>query len=73
MKKITKLEIKKLESLYKIGTRVKLTKMDDKQAPPIGTEGTVKGIDSIGTIIVSWDNGSRLGVLFGIDECIKIN
>ena len=73
MKKITKLEIKKLESLYKVGTRVKLTKMDDKQAPPIGTEGTVKGIDSIGTIIVSWDNGSRLGVLFGIDECIKIN
>ncbi|MBF0714956.1 DUF4314 domain-containing protein [Gemelliphila palaticanis] len=73
MKKITKLEIKKLESLYPVGTRVKLTKMDDKHAPPIGTEGTVKGIDSIGTIIVSWDNGSRLGVLFGIDECIKIN
>ena len=41
--------------------------MDDIQAPPIGTLGTVKHVDDIGTIHVSWDTGSGLGVVFGED------
>ncbi len=32
--------------------------MDDIQAPPVGTKGTVRGVDDIGSIMVSWDNGS---------------
>jgi len=32
---------------YPIGSRVRLLKMDDVQAPPIGTLGTVKGVDDI--------------------------
>lgn len=41
--------------------------MDDTQAPSIGTKGTVKGVDDIGSIMVSWDNGSSLNVVYGED------
>ncbi len=51
------------------GTRVELVRMDDAQAPPIGTRGTVKGVDDSGSIMVAWDCGSFLHVLFGVDEC----
>ena len=53
---------------YPIGSRVKLLKMDDVQAPPIGTKGTVVGVDDIGSILVSWDNGSSLNVVDGVDK-----
>lgn len=68
-----KYEMKKeLEEKYPEGCRVKLVKMDDSQAPPEGTKGTVRFIDDIGTIHVKWDNGSSLGVVFGEDECEKL-
>ena len=57
---------------YPIGSRVKLKKMDDKNAPAIGTLGTVDFIDDILTIFVNWDNGSRLGVVYGEDEIERI-
>ena len=57
---------------YPKGTRVELMKMDDIQAPPIGTQGTVTEVDDIGTIMVDWDNGSKLGVVLGEDICRKI-
>lgn len=53
---------------YPIGSRVRLLKMDDIQAPPIGTLGTVKGVDDILSILVSWDNGSGLNVVYGEDQ-----
>lgn len=43
--------------------------MDDIQAPPIGTSGTVKGVDDTGNIMVNWDNGSLLSVVYEIDRC----
>ena len=63
-----------LESLrkkYPKGTRVELVKMDDVQAPPIGTKGTVIGVDDIGSIMISWDNGSSLNVVYG-EDVIKV-
>ncbi len=57
-----------LKEKYKPGMRVRLVKMDDVQAPPIGTEGTVRGVDDIGSILVSWDTGSSLNVVYGEDE-----
>lgn len=57
---------------YPKGTRVELVKMDDAKAPPIGTRGTVTGVDDIGTIMVDWDNGSKLGIVLGEDICRKI-
>lgn len=58
-----------LKKQFPVGSRVELIKMDDKQAPPIGTRGTVKGVDDIGSIMVAWDNGSSLNVIYGEDEC----
>lgn len=54
---------------YPVGTRVELLRMDDPQAPPIGTKGTVRGVDDSGSIMVAWDGGGSLNVLFGVDEC----
>ncbi len=51
------------------GCRVELIRMDDPQAPPVGTKGTVTHVDDIGTIHVAWDNGSSLGVVYSEDEC----
>lgn len=53
---------------YPVGSRVRLLKMDDIQAPPIGTLGTVKGVDDILSILISWDNGSGLNVVYGEDQ-----
>ena len=61
--------IQALRDRYKPGTRVELLRMDDVQAPPIGTRGTVTGVDDIGSIMVNWDNGSGLSVAYGEDLC----
>ena len=61
--------IQALRDRYKPGTRVELLRMDDVQAPPIGTRGTVTGVDDIGSIMVKWDNGSGLSVAYGEDLC----
>ena len=58
-----------LRNIYKPGIRVELVKMNDFQAPPIGTAGTVEYVDDIGTIHVRWDNGCGLGVAYGEDIC----
>ena len=60
-------EVKRLRERYPVGTRVELIEMDDVQAPPIGTKGTVNGVDDTGSVMVSWDNGSHLNVIFGVD------
>jgi hypothetical protein len=57
---------------YPAGTRVELISMNDIQAPPPGTLGTVVGVDDIGTIMVNWDTGSGLGVAYGEDVCRKV-
>ena len=61
-----------IRETYPKGTRIELDLMDDPQAPPIGTKGTVLGTDDIGSLIVQWDNGSSLHVLYGIDVVHKI-
>jgi len=62
-----------LRNLYPAGSRVELLKMNDEQAPPIGTMGTVIGVDDIGSIMVAWDSGGSLSVLYGIDCCKRID
>ena len=64
--------IEELRKEYPKGTRVKLVKMDDVQAPPIGTKGTANGVYDTGSIMVLWDNGSSLNVIYNVDKCIKI-
>ena len=57
---------------YPAGTRVELVQMDDVQAPPVGTKGTVKGVDDTGSLLMRWDNGSGLNVVYGEDVVRKI-
>lgn len=65
--------IQKLKKTYPVGTRVKLIQMEDIQAPPTGTLGTVYGVDAIGSILVKWDNGSMLNVIFRVDRIEKVS
>ena len=53
------------------GTRVELLRMEDVQAPPIGTLGTVLGVDDTGSLLMRWDNGSGLNVVYGEDAVRK--
>jgi hypothetical protein len=57
------------KKLYPPGTRIELISMKDPYAPVLaGTRGTVKFVDSMGTIFPEWDNGRSLGVVPGEDE-----
>lgn len=64
--------VERIRKEFPSGTRVELLQMDDPQAPPIGTQGTVMGVDDIGSIMVAWDNGSGLSVAFGEDLRQKV-
>ncbi len=61
-----------LRKEYPAGTRVELVKMDDVQAPPAGTTGTVLGVDDTGSLLMRWDNGSGLNVVYGEDIIRKV-
>jgi hypothetical protein len=73
MRIISKEQLLNLREKYPAGCRVELLKMDDIQAPKIGTKGTVVGVDDIGSIMVRWDSGSSLSVAFGEDICRRIH
>lgn len=57
---------------YPKGCRVELVRIDDVQAPPVGTKGTVIGVDDTASIMVKWDNGCGLNVVYGEDSCRRI-
>ena len=63
--------VDRLRKQYPAGTRVELLQMDDQQAPPVGTLGTVYGVDDTGSILVNWDNGSGLNLIFGVGKYRK--
>ena len=64
--------VERVRREYPAGTRVVLEKMDDCQAPPVGTEGVVEGVDDTASLMVRWSNGSRLHVVYGEDRVRKI-
>lgn len=64
--------VEQVRRQYPAGTRVKLLHMDDVQAPPIGTRGTVTGVDDTASLLVAWDNGSHLNVICGEDKVRRI-
>lgn len=71
MIKASKTVVQDLRKRFPVGTRVELVQMDDPQAPPIGTKGTVTGVDDTGSILVAWDTGCGLNVVYGVDICRK--
>ena len=73
MRIISKERLHHFREKYPVGCRVELLRMDDIQAPVIGTKGTVIGVDDIGSIMVSWDTGSSLSVVYEEDLCRRID
>ena len=65
--------VERLRQQFPVGCRVEIVNMEDPQAPPMGTRGTVRGVDDIGSIMVDWDNGSGLNVCYGVDYCRRIS
>ena len=63
--------VERVRREYPAGTRVELLRMEDVQAPPIGTLGTVLGVDDTGSLLMRWDNGSGLNVVYGEDAVRK--
>ena len=59
----TREQIEWLRRQYPAGTRIVLHSMDDAQAPPPGTMGTVVYVDDMGQLGVEWDNGSALSLI----------
>lgn len=64
--------VERVRKEYPAGVRVELLRMDDPQAPPVGTLGTVIGVDDTANILVKWDNGSGLNVVYGVDLSRKV-
>jgi hypothetical protein len=64
--------VERIRKQYPVGCRVELVRMDDIQAPPIGTKGIVIGVDDTGSIMVRWENGSSLNVVYEEDLCRRI-
>lgn len=71
----SKATVESLRKRFPEGTRVELIHMEDPYLNKLcpGSKGTVKHVDDMGTIHVSWDCGSSLGVAFGEDSCRKIS
>lgn len=67
----TREQVELIRRQYPVGTRIILNHMDDSQAPPPGTKGTVAYVDDIGQIGVKWDTGSSLSLIPGVDSFSK--
>ena len=64
--------VEQIRRMYPAGTRVELLAMDDPQAPSVGTKGTVLGVDDTGSLLMKWDNGSGLNVVWQQDRVRKV-
>ena len=72
MKLPSKERLAQIRADFQPGTRVILEYMDDAAfAPPVGTLGTVLAVDSLGDLIMCWDNGSGLNVCLEVDRVRK--
>lgn len=65
--------VARLREEYPKGARVELVHMYDRfvKLKP-GEHGTVEGVDDDGSILVDWDCGSGLSIIYGVDRIRKI-
>jgi hypothetical protein len=68
---ISKEALESIREEYLEEARVELSRMSDPYRADLvpGCKGTVRFVDDMGTIHVSWDIGSSLGVVYGEDAC----
>ena len=68
----TKEQVEQIRREYPVGTEIILQRMDDPYADiPPGTKGRVVYIDDLGQIGMSWQNGSSLSLIPGVDRFSK--
>ena len=72
LRNIRKETLEFLREGFPRGCRVELIRMDDPQAPPAGTLGTVLGVDDTGSLLMRWDNGSGLNIIWQQDVVRKV-
>lgn len=70
---IDKNEVNKRKVDYPKGTKVVLIRMNDAQAPKVGTKGIVRNVDDAGTIHIYWESGGSLGAIIGEDIVEIVN
>jgi hypothetical protein len=69
----SKAAVERVRAAYPSGCRVELISMDDPYAKlKPGELGTVRCVDSIGTVFVDWGCGSGLGIAYGVDHIKKL-
>ena len=61
-------QVQRIREQYPPGTRIRLHHMEDAQAVPEGTEGTVIAVDGMGQLLMKWDNGRSLSLIPGVDS-----
>ena len=66
-------ELDRIRREYPVGTIIEIQKMDDPQAPPVGTLGEVIGVDDLGDLEMLWSTGSSLKVILSEDRIRKVN
>jgi len=70
LSKISREQLRRYMERYPKSTRVRLISMNDPYTNlKPGDTGTVDSVDGLGTIHISWDKGSTLGVAYGEDLC----
>jgi hypothetical protein len=62
-----------LKTKYPKGTRIMLIEMGDDPRPiPPHTKGTIEFVDDMATMHYTFDNGRRLGLIYGEDSFRKL-
>ena len=67
--------VQHIRETYPVGCRVELIGMgpDPYSKLERGSQGTVNHVDDTGTVFVSWDCGSGLGMAYGEDHILRID
>ena len=70
MRTMSEQELRELREVYTPGSLVRLDAdiEDPYHAPKAGTYGTVRCVDDIGQIHVSWHGGGSLALVPGVDK-----
>lgn len=67
--------VQQVREQYPIGCRVELVSMGHDPCSKLkpGDLGTATSVDDIATVFVSWDCGSGLGMVFGVDHIRRLD
>ena len=68
MYNMTQERLESMRKRYPPGTEVTLNSMEKESQIPPGLKGTVDMVDDTGQIHVSWENGSSLALIPGVDS-----